>query len=262
MGLTIHYRLGRTDPTADVRPVIEALRERALDLPFASVSDIIERTGDECDYRKVPRDDPFGWLLVQSEHHYKYVLQHSLFKDDTKELTSMVPATRMVAFSIEVGDGCEDMNIGLCQYPEHTLVGEWGDIPSLWGYKGKAVKFPKGWNWASFCKTQYASRADHGGMQNFLRCHLSVIRLLDHAKKLKVLRSVMDEGEFWETRNLDTLLKNLDDYNCYIAAFAAGLNKLFPGIEGQLDKEPNLENLAEIGKLNNPQLDKILAAIA
>ena len=37
----------------------------------------------------------------------------------------------------------------------------------------------KGWRWHSFCKTQYASDPRCGGVENFLRCHLCVVKLLD-----------------------------------------------------------------------------------
>ena len=36
-----------------------------------------------------------------------------------------------------------------------------------------------GWHYSTFCKTQYASNPDCGGIPNFIRCHLSVIHLLD-----------------------------------------------------------------------------------
>ena len=41
-----------------------------------------------------------------------------------------------------------------------------------------------GWHWSSFCKTQYASDPRCGGVANFLRCHISIITLLDRIAKL------------------------------------------------------------------------------
>jgi hypothetical protein len=57
------------------------------------------------------------------------------------------------------------------------------------------------WSWRSFCKTQYASNPQLGGVQGFLRCHLSVIRLLDAAQELGILGEVNDEGGYWERRD-------------------------------------------------------------
>ena len=54
-----------------------------------------------------------------------------------------------------------------------------------------------GWNWGSFCKTQYASDPNCGGIPNFLRCHISVITLLDRMAKLPGLKvTVDDEGKY------------------------------------------------------------------
>ena len=60
----------------------------------------------------------------------------------------------------------------------------------------------EGWSWRSFCKTHYASDPRCAGLPNFLRCHLGVVALLDEAKKLGILGTVSDEGDFWETRSL------------------------------------------------------------
>ena len=42
---------------------------------------------------------------------------------------------------------------------------------------------------------------------SFLRCHLSVIRLLDHARDLNVLHEVDDEGGYWELRDVKALVE-------------------------------------------------------
>ena len=42
---------------------------------------------------------------------------------------------------------------------------------------------------------QYASNPDCGGVENFLRCHLAVVKLLDHAATLGILKEVSDEGD-------------------------------------------------------------------
>jgi hypothetical protein len=54
-----------------------------------------------------------------------------------------------------------------------------------------------GWSWGSFCKTQYASDPECGGAPNFLRCHISVITLLERIKKLPGIRvKIKDEGKY------------------------------------------------------------------
>ena len=41
------------------------------------------------------------------------------------------------------------------------------------------TRLGSGWRYWTFCKTQYASDAECGGIPNFVRCHLCVIHLLD-----------------------------------------------------------------------------------
>ena len=45
-----------------------------------------------------------------------------------------------------------------------------------------------GWRYGTFCKTQYASEPDCGGVPNFIRCHLSVIHLLDRIGQLPTMK--------------------------------------------------------------------------
>jgi len=59
MGLTIHYALkSDTRSPKKARELIAWLRGRALDLPLDEVGDIIELSGDECDYSSLDREDP------------------------------------------------------------------------------------------------------------------------------------------------------------------------------------------------------------
>ena len=52
----------------------------------------------------------------------------------------------------------------------------------------------------------------------FLRAHLSVCRLLDHAKELGILKEVSDEGDFFEKRDIPALVSTVGDWNAFIAA--------------------------------------------
>ena len=106
-----------------------------------------------------------------------------------------------------------------------------------------------GWCWGSFCKTQYASNSECGGLPNFLRCHLSVIRMLDHAKELGILESVNDEGEFWEKRDVEALAREVGLWNEMIAAWAAQLKDQFgDALVSAIAKFPDFERLAAEGR--------------
>jgi hypothetical protein len=234
MGLTIRYRLQSNERSPKVtRHLIEQLRQKALDLPFKEVSEIIELDGDAADFNKVEDDDPNRWLLIQScnsvidgDRHYS------------------VTPTRLIAFSAWPGDGCEEMNVGLAQYPKTIPV------------NGKRLRTGvPAWSWSSFCKTQYASNPKMGGVENFLRCHLAVIKLLDSAAELGLLKVVSDESDYWENRDLKALVTEVGDWNSLIAGGVGQLKDLFgDGCVAEIGKFPNFEHLeADAMKRQKPR---------
>ena len=195
MSSTILYRL--LSPAADAKEagdIVERLRQRALDLPFESVGEIVELTGKDCDYERVDREHPQLWLLLQTRQ---------LLADPLEPLRhhAVIPL-HIIAFSCQPGPGCEQANFGLTRYPGMIEV-EGGDgcsdcgIETHWDY----------WSWASFCKTGYACRPEHGGMSNFRRCHSAVLELLRYAQSQGILQHVHDEAGYWD--NLQTVAQIL-----------------------------------------------------
>jgi hypothetical protein len=111
-------------------------------------------------------------------------------------------------------------NFGLCRYPGSLQVTDEHGNP-------KRIRTGlAGWRWSSFCKTQYASNPECGGGENFLRCHLSVVRLLDQAKTLSILADVSDEGDYWEKRDVKALVEEVGEWNTMLAAFAGRMKDL------------------------------------
>jgi hypothetical protein len=216
MGLTIHYEL-HADPCAPTRArqLVERLHQRALDLPFAEVEDILEYTGDECDFRRREEGDPDRWLLVQSMR----------LTD-----TDLVPPSHLIAFSTWPAKGCEQANFGLGMYPAAG----------------------PGWRWASFCKTQYASNPDYEGTANFLRAHLTVVRLLDHARELGILAAVKDESGFWEKRDAKNLVETVGRWNEMVAGLVGQYKDLL-GEDGvaEITRYPDFEHLEAKGRDGN-----------
>jgi len=92
------------------------------------------------------------------------------------------------------GPGCEPMNIGLRKHKNSNL-----------------------WAWYSFCKTQYA--------EEFVKCHLLVIRMLDECKRLNILKNVSDEGDYWETRDIKVLGGNINEFTEILQDFSGKLSK-------------------------------------
>lgn len=231
MGLTIQYRLrSAVRYQDDVRDVIERLRQRAMDLPFKYVSELLDLSGDACDYERREHDDPHRWLLIQATQPIQrdgYLLH--------------VPPKRLIAFSTSPGEGSEPANFGLCRYPEFVEAHSGGRV---------RTGLSSGWSWQSFCKTQYASNPDVGGIESFLRCHVSVIHLLDHAKGLGVLDSVFDEGGFWEKRDIRALVEEVTQWNSMIAGFVGSMKDLLGGkdVQSEITKFPNYEHLEAEGR--------------
>lgn len=106
------------------------------------------------------------------------------------------------------GPGCESMNIGLRQF----------DNLNLWG-------------WHSFCKTQYA--------EEFVKCHLLVIRMLDECKKIGILKEVGDEGKYWETRDIKVLGGNINEYTEVLQGLSKKLSKTEFQIEAPITERAN-----------------------
>jgi hypothetical protein len=239
MGLTIHYKLKAKGTVAIARKLIETLHQQAHDLPFKEVGNIVDLVGDECDYEKRGQDDPLRWMLIQA--HGTVSISH--LPGETKHSSHYVSPKRVIAFTAWPGKGCEESNFGLCQFPATITTERHGKI------KTKLA----GWNFQAFCKSQYASDPNCGGVQNFLRCHLSVIAMLDKAKQLGCLESASDEGGFWEQRNLQALVKEVGSWNEMIAAFGGKLKDLLGGdIEMPIANYPDFERLELAGQSQLP----------
>src|SRR5271156_1872507 len=157
MGLTVHFSLS-TDlkKPADTRTLVETVRQFCLDLPFKNVGEIKDFADADTD----PDDEGDRWLRIQADGHV-----------EAKGHYYRIPAKRTIAFTTWPGEGCEAANFGFSQYPAYLSV------------DGKRIATKlKGWTWGSFCKTQYASNPDCGGIENFIRCHLLVVKTLDFIK--------------------------------------------------------------------------------
>ena len=227
MGLTIHYQLQSASHSAKkARQLLDQLRQKALDLPFKEVGGIVELDGDTADFDKLDRDDPKRWLLIQAGQYVERDERHY-----------RVTPQRVIAFSTWPGEGCEEANFGLATYPKTIEV------------DGKKVRTGLGdWSWGSFCKTQYASNPECGGVENFLRCHLAVVKLLDHAKELGILKEVSDEGDYWEKRDIKALAADVGDWNSMIAGWAGRFKDAFgDGVVSEIAKFPNFEHLEAKG---------------
>ncbi|MDP1796268.1 MAG: hypothetical protein Q8K78_02245 [Planctomycetaceae bacterium] len=237
MGLTIHWKLKADVRRAgEARALVERLRQRARDLPLANVSEMVELAGEDTDFAKLPRESPARWLLIQAGAYIK-----------VDGCDYHVTPQHVIAFTTQPGDGCEPANFGLCRYPATIEVDD--HRPGATGGKRRVKTGLTGWRWESFCKTQYASNPDCGGIENFLRCHLSVIALLDFARSLGFVEEVSDEGNYWEARDAEALAKEVGVWNAMIAGFAGQLkDALGNGVVSAITQFPNFEHLEAHGR--------------
>jgi hypothetical protein len=234
MGLTLHFSLHLPEGNvAQARQLVEKLRQRALDLPFRNVSEVIEFTGSDCDFDRHEREGPYRWLLIQATQPI-----------ERDGYTYDVAPKRLLAFKTSPGEGSEPANFGLCLYPA-AVPGH-----AMHGVKRVKTGISGGWYWKSFCKTQYASNPATGDIENFLRSHLSIVRLLDYARELGVLHGVTDEGGYWEGRDVKALVEEVGQWNAMIAGFVGGLKDLAGStdIQSEITKFPDYEHLEAEGR--------------
>ena len=242
MGLTIHWRLKSSGLNrTQISEQLCRLRERALELPIRQIGPLVEYTGAATSFEQRERRDPHRWLLIQASPHVE--------RDG--HCFRVVPK-HVIAFSILPGKGCEQANFGLCRYPAFVQVQEQQFDPRR-GRVTVTKRIPTGlagWRWSSFCKTEYASDPKCGGLENFLRCHLSVIAMLDCARSLGILEEVSDEGNYWEQRDTEALAKTVGQWNAMLAAFAGQLKDALgsANVVAPITKFPNFEHLEAQGQ--------------
>jgi hypothetical protein len=239
MGLTIHY--GLTSDQTDVeaaRSLVRQIHQLAKQLPFQEVGDVVEFQNHQCRYDD--HDDPERWLKIQAGR-YLQKRGHYL----------KVTPLHVIAFTAIPGEGSEPANIGLCRYPEFVDV----ERP----LKVRLQTNMPGWSWKSFCKTEYASDSARGGVANFVRCHLSIVALLDVIQKRQLARvEVNDEGDYWEHRDVRKLAETVGEWNEMVAAVAGRLKDAVEGfqLDAPITQFPGFEHLEARGrdKLNQPPL--------
>ena len=243
MGLTIHYELFGERPGTysfarvgvhEARRLVALLRREALKLSFERVGDLVELSGAEAVWNRPaderPQTQAEGWAC----HARHYVWEDY----DGRHVGHPVPARHIIAFGVDVGPGSESCSFGLALYPKTVRVKRPERLIRTSRSKRRAggPRFelrPEhyarlrtgvgGWYWGDFCKTIYAANPEHGGVRNFLRCHLSVVWLLDRAAELGFGVEVNDEGDYWSSRQPQALAEYAGEWNEAVADFARDL---------------------------------------
>jgi hypothetical protein len=255
MGLTIHYSLKARGSEAQAQKLITALHQTAQDLPFKELGQIVDLAGDQCDFNKRDHEDPLHWLLIQAQESVEIVSQRQVIGGQPYRSYQRVQPIRLIAFTAWPGAGCEQSNFGLGEFPAVVET-----------HAGPLKTKLSGWRYSSFCKSQYASNPNCGGVPNFLQCHLTVIAMLDKAKALGCLAEVDDEGGFWQTRDLRALVQQIGSWNELLAAFGGRFKDLLGdgslGVESAIAQYPDFEQLEAAGQDKLPSgYDKLVRLI-
>jgi hypothetical protein len=242
MGLTIHWSFQGPKTKPEARAIIEKLRQRAMDLPFDAVGEIVHFEGPEAQFDREDKEEPYRWLKIMARE---------MICSEDRTLVWECPAKEIIGFEIDVAPGSEPMEVYLAAYPKAIQVKD-----ERTGRPKRIRTTRSTWAGGGFCKTQYASSADCGGVPNFLRAHLSVCRMLDHAKELGIVASVSDEGEFFDNRDVPALVNTIGDWNAFIAASVGAFDDFFGGkAVAPIKGFPDFEHLEAKGQ---DQIDALL----
>ena len=225
MGLTIHHelRLPRDTPPEKVANLVSQLQIAATRLPFERVSPMVHTKSDGS--TELDKSQPLGLFFAFCAS----MLLDAKGQGTEEWYEKALPEG--FGFGVVPGDGCETSAFGVAWLPARD--DEFRLIPNE----------PPTWLWLSHCKTQYASNVS---VEHFVRCHTSIVALLDVAVELGFDVRVFDEGEYWETRDVDKLAGKVDDMNHLIAGLAGALHDRLGDdieLEAPIFDHPNFEHL-------------------
>jgi hypothetical protein len=145
---------------------------------------------------------------------------------------------------IDVGDGCQPLALSLCKYP-----GLWRCAHGHSSFRWYSTEITREWQFSWFCKTQFAGKH---GPAHFVRCHKSVISLLDFSRKAGLEVTVKDEAGYWEKRDEAELMETLRRSEAMLAAFGGLLKDMTAKTRDREIKSPifdyaNFEHLEHEG---------------
>ena len=248
MGLSLCYslRLAGEIPEQGVLDVLRRLREHATTLGVAYVSPLFRmapgegiilgrpevRNGENW-FRSLASFQPMivGTIIEESRPiEIAGVRGEDLIvrRDEPSDVATSVA----LGFTVDPGEGCELAAFGFHAPDAHTPPGA-----------DRGRHLPNDWFWDGWCKTQYASNIS---VDHFVRCHTSLVALLDAAPRLGVRLSVQDEGGFWEHRDVPRLVAEVQRYNFIMATFTRQLRDSLPAgtpLEAPIMEHPGFEQL-------------------
>lgn len=229
MGLHICYELRLPGATTDDTAVrlLEGLRAYVLTLDVASTSPVSRLTGGDL---SVHHDRWERWSVPWLLH----VVSRGMREERDGAAGAMDDPDRLAVagFLMHPGRGSEAAAFGLvrpCPVPPAANA----DLTDEW----------QNWFWHYCCKTQYASAVSD---EHLLRCHGSVVRVLEEAQRIGFGVTVRDETHYWETRSTERLLLEVRNMNRIVARIAGAFHDAASPdhrAEGAIFEHPDFERL-------------------
>jgi hypothetical protein len=236
MGLSLGYEIRASVSAEEARELVQRMRQVALDLPFEEVSDLYEwRAGDtDAD----PESTRF--LQMMGTQYGKKTLPGG------EERWIDIPPKHVIGFNISPAVGSETAAFGLATHPSVIEFEHQGQTHLIeTDLSGK-------YSWTQVCKTQYAGLQQYGGVDNFLKAHLSLVQLLDEIAAMPVTLQVSDDSGYWDHRDETQLRQQLASWNGLIAAFAGQMKDQLgtnpeTGVQAPILTAPDFEHLEAKG---------------
>ena len=241
MGLTISYDLSlpAETPESEVYRLLEKLRDEAITLPFRATSELVRLTEQDIDRPSPMHGLAFARMEDVVDVGGRFVrdnlyresrgldVDHAPDEEDVYvEAPEGLPVI-IIGFAVAPGAGSEPASFALAKLDEQDASSPW--------------------SWQAFCKTQYASAH---GEDHFVKCHTSVVILLDAAKRIGIAVNVYDEAGFYESRDESQLLASVHTMNRLIAQFAGQFSDAYAEaggdsrqVQGEIFQHPDFERL-------------------
>ncbi len=255
MGLTVYYEYRLRGGVDAARRFIHDLHRFAESIGFDDIHgprEVRPPDTDACPNPVVSEPDAVKWFDLAGTYYVEKNI------DEADLVVVPVSPKHVIRFGVR-DDGAETALLGLATYPQ-VVNNEHEGVEHVF-----ETDLSGCYAWRSFCKTQYASLPRHGGESNFLRAHLNLVRVLDHARELGADVTVRDDSDYWVHRDTDRLLESVRDWNRMIASFTGAFKDAMgddrrdglvaPILEHDAFEHLEAEGLDAIERLRNPDGD-------
>lgn len=192
MGLKIGYHFEFRGTKRQLLQNMKKLQERFRDMPVERVREIHEIKKVSFEQGSDFWEYMLGFSMLLNHYKGRHPGDDALW-DKRQERISR--SGNGLCFIVDVGPGCESLTV-------------------LFGRLGKG----KVWRGMGCTKTQYA--------EHFVKAHTLVIKLLDICREEGILEQVNDEGDYWETRDLEVLAENINASTAFMKIASKALRKI------------------------------------